>query len=200
MAQARSSASRVTRTERISWSPRSIDPGHPESPPRAPLADASSTPARPGPRPPSPQIVSTDPFAAGYLPSSFRKIPLRLISPRPSVRLRPLRAADYDELYAIWKKAEGVGPNASASREAAGRGKVLGRGLPRETQQGGHPQVQPVSLRQQQTGQSILETPGLERPFRPSARAAWDGENPRLLPHELLKCATAGLGTAGRDR
>src|ERR1017187_5008202 len=107
MAQARSSASRVTRTERISWSPRSIDPGHPESPPRAPLADASSTPPRSAPRPPPPHLGSTDPFAAGYLPSSFRKLPLRLMSPRPSVGLRPPRAAGYDEVYAIWTKAEG---------------------------------------------------------------------------------------------
>jgi|CZKI01.1.fsa_nt_gi ribosomal protein S18 acetylase RimI-like enzyme len=43
------------------------------------------------------------------------------MSPRPSVRLRPLRAADYDEVYAIWKKAEGVGLNESDSREAVGR-------------------------------------------------------------------------------
>jgi putative acetyltransferase len=41
--------------------------------------------------------------------------------PRSSVRLRSFRIADHDEVYAIWRKAEGVGLGESDSREAIGR-------------------------------------------------------------------------------
>jgi len=40
---------------------------------------------------------------------------------RPLIRLRALRAADYDQVYAIWKVAEGVGLGESDSREAVRR-------------------------------------------------------------------------------
>jgi ribosomal protein S18 acetylase RimI-like enzyme len=43
------------------------------------------------------------------------------MAPRSPVSLRPFRIADYGEVYAIWKKAEGVGLNESDSREAVGR-------------------------------------------------------------------------------
>lgn len=37
-----------------------------------------------------------------------------------SVRLRSFRIGDYDEVHAIWRKAEGVGLNESDSRKAVG--------------------------------------------------------------------------------
>jgi N-acetylglutamate synthase len=39
----------------------------------------------------------------------------------PQFRIRPLRAADYDRVYAIWRSAEGVGLGESDGREAVGR-------------------------------------------------------------------------------
>ena len=56
---------------------------------------------------------------------------------RPSVRLRPFRFADYDEVHAIWKKAEGVGLNESDSREAVGRYLKRNRGLSHVAVSGG---------------------------------------------------------------
>jgi ribosomal protein S18 acetylase RimI-like enzyme len=41
--------------------------------------------------------------------------------PRPPVRFRPLRIADYEEIYAIWRKAEGVGLGESDDREPIAR-------------------------------------------------------------------------------
>jgi putative acetyltransferase len=43
------------------------------------------------------------------------------MSTRSSIRFRSLRIADYDEVYALWKKTEGIGLNESDSREAVGR-------------------------------------------------------------------------------
>ncbi|HMD60286.1 MAG TPA: GNAT family N-acetyltransferase [Opitutaceae bacterium] len=40
---------------------------------------------------------------------------------RPLVRIRAFRIADYGKVYAVWKKAEGVGLNESDSREAVAR-------------------------------------------------------------------------------
>jgi len=40
---------------------------------------------------------------------------------RPSIRYRTLRVRDYDEVYAIWKKAKGIGLGESDSRQAIAR-------------------------------------------------------------------------------
>ena len=45
--------------------------------------------------------------------------------PRPSIRLRQLRIADYPVIHALWRKTEGIGLNESDTREAIGR--FLGR-------------------------------------------------------------------------
>jgi len=43
------------------------------------------------------------------------------MSSPPSIRYRVFRTADYGEVYAIWKKAEGVGLSESDSRDAIAR-------------------------------------------------------------------------------
>jgi hypothetical protein len=41
--------------------------------------------------------------------------------PGSSISIRPFRIGDYEEVYSIWRKAEGVGLNESDNREAVGR-------------------------------------------------------------------------------
>jgi ribosomal protein S18 acetylase RimI-like enzyme len=58
--------------------------------------------------------------------------------PRTLYRIRPFRIADYDRVYAIWKKAEGVGLNESDSREAVGRYLRRNPGLSQVAESGGN--------------------------------------------------------------
>ena len=43
------------------------------------------------------------------------------MSPKPSIRVRPFRIADYPAALALWKDSEGIGLNESDTREAVGR-------------------------------------------------------------------------------
>ncbi len=56
--------------------------------------------------------------------SARRKLSLQSVVPpttRSSVSIRSLRIADYDGVYALWKKTEGIGLSDSDRREAVGR-------------------------------------------------------------------------------
>jgi putative acetyltransferase len=54
------------------------------------------------------------------LTQSSREEKFILMTTHPSIRLRALRLSDYEDVYALWKRTEGVGLSESDEKEAIG--------------------------------------------------------------------------------